>query len=135
MNPTFESIRLAIETRLATWDGVPVEYDGAPQSQELIAAIEANQSWVRAVIQHGNSLVASISDQPETRRTGLIQLQVFTNDNQGSRPAALLADSLANHFEYWREAHLTTTTASVQRIGPSDGWYQYNVSVPFSSGC
>ncbi|MGE6580398.1 phage tail terminator-like protein [Vreelandella aquamarina] len=135
MSPTFESIRLAIERRLASWDGVPVEYDGAPQTPELKAAIEAKQSWVRCTIQHGASLVASISNRPETRRTGIIQLQVFTPENRGSRPAALLADSLAAHFEYHQDGHLTTDAASVQRVGESDGWYQYNVGVPFSAGC
>lgn len=133
-NPTFESIRLAIETRLSTWDGVPVEYDGAPQSQELIAAIEAKQSWVRATIQHGSSFTAGVGSDPCVRRTGLIQFQVFTDRLKGSRPAALLADSLAAQFEYYQSGQFETQAASVQRIGESDGWYQYNVTLSFRMG-
>lgn len=131
----FEEIRIVIEQHLANWPGVPAAYDGVRNSPAVDQAIAAKESWVRCTIQHGVSLVASISDRPETRRTGLIMLQVLTPENTGSRPAALLADSLANQFEYWQDGHLTTTTASVQRIGPSDGWYQYNVSVPFAAGC
>lgn len=139
----FEDIRRAVEFRLSGWDVVPMLADGAPtpktddqlDQRAVTNAIRAKESWVRCTINHGVSLVASISNQPETRRTGLLQLQIFTPENRGSRPAALLADSLADHFEYWEDGHLTTEAASVQRIGPSDGWYQYNVSVPFSSGC
>lgn len=134
MNPTFESIRLAIERRLASWDGVPVEYDGAPQSPALKAAIEAKQSWVRCTIQHGDSFAPYKGASPGVRRTGLAQFQVFTPERQGSRPAALLADSLAEHFQFYRDAGLELLTASVQRVGPSDGWYQYNCTIPFRAG-
>jgi len=133
-NPTFEGIRLAIERRLASWDGVPVEYDGAPQTPALKAAIEAKQSWVRCTIQHGNSSAPYKGSEPGIRRSGLLQFQAFTPDNKGSRPAALLADSLAEHFQFYRDAGLELLTASVQRVGASDGWYQYNCTIPFRAG-
>lgn len=131
---TFEQIRIAIESRLATWDGVPVEYDGAPKSQALIAAIEAKESWVRASIQHGSSFTAGIGSTPCVRRTGLLTFQIFTDKDKGSRPAAMLADSLAAHFEYYQSGQFETQAASVQRIGESDAWYQYNVSLSFRAG-
>ncbi len=134
MNPTFEGIRLVIETRLSTWDGVPVEYDGAPKSQDLIAAIDAKQSWVRCTILHGSSFTAGVGSSPCVRRTGLIMMQILTPEDRGSRPAAVLADSIAQHFEYYQQGQFETQAASVQRIGPSDDWYQYNVSVPFRAG-
>ena len=132
---TFEQLRIAVESRMAQWADAPIAFDGVPASPALQSAIDGKQPWVRLTINHGESFTASVSSKPETRRTGLLQLQIFTAENQGSRPAALLADSLADHFEYWEGGKLTTEAASVQRIGPSDGWYQYNVSVPFSSGC
>lgn len=134
MNPTFESIRLAIETRLSTWDGVPVEYDGAPQSQELIAAIEAKESWVRCTIQHGASIPVGNASEPCVRRTGLVTFQVFTPKHRGSRPAALLADSLVPLFEFHQDGHFETQAMSVQRIGESNDWYQYNATTPFRMG-
>ena len=134
MNPTFESIRLAIERRLASWDGVPVEYDGAPQSPALKAAIEAKEPWVRCTIQHGDSFAPYKGASPGVRRTGLTQLQVFTPERKGSRPAALLADSLAEHFQFYRSHGLELLTASVQRVGPENGWYMYLVSLPWRAG-
>ncbi|KTG25382.1 hypothetical protein AWR38_01020 [Idiomarina sp. WRN-38] len=136
MSPTFESIRLAIETRLSTWDGVPVEYDGAPQSQDLIAAIGAKQSWVRCTILHGESRTVAVGQAPCVRRTGVLTFQVFTPVNNGSRPAALIADSLAQHFEFYQSGQFETQSASVQRAPPGDDydWYQYTVMIPFRAG-
>lgn len=130
----FEDIRLAIEIRMATWGVAPVDYDGTRKSPEVEAAIDEKSSWVRCKIDHGVSFTAGVGQSPCVRRTGLIIMQIFTDDNSGSRPAALLADSLAQHFEYYQAGQFETQAASVQRIGPSDGWYQYNVSVPFRAG-
>ena len=132
---TFESIRLAIESRMAQWTAAPIEYDGAPKSPAVQAAIDAKESWVRLTIIHGDSNTASVASAPEVRRTGLVSVQIFTPENRGSRPAAVLADSISAHIEYYRSGDFETLAASVQRIGPSDGWYQYNISCPFRAGC
>lgn len=94
----------------------------------------AKSSWVRLTIQHGASFTAGIGSEPCVRRSGLVMLQIFTPINSGSRPAAMLADSLAAHFEYYQAGHFSTQAASVQRIGPQDDWYLYVVSVPFRAG-
>ncbi|QPI62437.1 phage tail terminator-like protein [Vreelandella venusta] len=133
-NPTFESIRLAIERRLSTWGGVPVEYDGAPQTPDVRAAIENKESWVRCTIQHGASIPAGNASEPCVRRTGLVKFQVFTPKHRGSRPAALLADSLVPLFEFYQDGHFETQAMSVQRIGESNDWYQYNATTPFRMG-
>ncbi len=134
MNPTFEGIRLVIERRLATWDGAPVEYDGAKQSPALKAAIEAKESWVRCTIQHGDSFAPYKGDKPGIRRSGIVQCQIFTPINSGSRPAALIADSISEHLQFYRSGNLELLTASAQRVGPTEGWYMYLVSVPFRAG-
>lgn len=133
-NVSFEAIRLAIESRMAQWDGVPVAYDGVPNSPALEQAIAAQQSWVRCTINHGTSSAPYKGSEPGIRRSGLLQLQAFTPDNQGSRPAAVLADSLAEHFQFYRAGSLELLTASVQRVGPSEGFYQYNCTIPFRAG-
>ena len=131
---TFEQIRQAIEGRMAQWADAPIAFDGVPNSPALQAAIDAKDPWVRLTIQHGSSLTAYIGDGPKARRTGLVMLQVFTAENKGSRPAAVLADSIAAHLEFYQDGQLETQAASVQRVGPSNGWYQYNVSLPFRAG-
>lgn len=130
----FEGIRQIIESRMATWSDAPIAWDGTPASPAVIAAQEAKEPWVRLTINHGQSSTSALGSSPEVRRTGLIQLQVFTAENRGSRPATLLADSLAEHLQYYTAAELETLAASAQRIGPSGGWFQYNVTLPFRAG-
>ncbi|MAR74365.1 phage tail terminator-like protein [Halomonas sp.] len=131
---TFDKIRIAIESRMVAWDGWPVAYDGAPSGPNVDAAIANQEPWVRLTIQHGDSFVAGLGSEPCVRRPGLIMCQVFTKDNHGSRQAYQIADALAAHLQLWRTGHLETLASSVQRAGPSDGWYQLNVSTPFRVG-
>lgn len=128
---TFEEIRLVVDTRLSSWDGVPVAYDNWPAGQAVQDAQAAKEPWVRLTIQHGQSRTAGIGSAPCVRRTGLIQCQVFTAERVSIQPAAQIADSLAAQLEYWQDGHFSTQAASVRRGGPTDGWYLYIVSVPF----
>ena len=131
---TFEEIRLAVESHMAGWTGPPVAYDGTRNSPAVNQAIDTKSDWVTLTINHGASITAGIGSDPCVRRTGLIQFQIFTDENTGSRPAALLADSLAQHWEYWQDGGIETQAASVRRIGESDGWYMYLVSLSFRAG-
>tara|TARA_R100000789_G_scaffold98592_1_gene102825 strand:- start:423 stop:821 length:399 start_codon:yes stop_codon:yes gene_type:complete len=131
---TFEEIRAAVEVHVAAWTGAPIAFDGVPLSQDVIDAQEARNPWVRLTIQHGDSFTAGIGANPCVRRTGLIMVQIFTARDVGSRSAMLLADSLAQHLEYYRSGELETLAASVNRVGPSEGYYQVNLTVPFRAG-
>lgn len=136
----FEDIRLAIESRLAEWPthgplpSAPVAFDNVATQPSVQDAIDAKEPWIRCVIQHGDSLTAGIGSRPCVRRTGLVMLQIFTSERIGSTTAAQLADSLAQHLEYWQDGPLETQAASVQRVGPQDGWFMYVVSCPFRAG-
>lgn len=127
----FEDIRLAVEIHLAAWPDAPVAFDNVQTQPSVQGAIDAKEPWVRCVINHGDSLTAGIGAAPCVRRTGLIQCQVFTAERIGSSQAAQIADSLAQHLEYWQDYKFETQAASVQRVGPQDGWFMYLVSVPF----
>lgn len=148
-NPSFESIRIAVESRLAAWGDAPVEYDGtsppaydeqnpsAPQNElPLVKAIWNKTPWVRCSILHGESRTVAVGQAPCVRRTGVLSFQVFTAKNQGSRSAAIISDSLAEHFEHYQSGQFETQSASVQRA-PLDNdydWYQYTVMIPFRMG-
>jgi len=131
MSMGFEDIRLAVEQRLAAWPDAPVAFDNVATQPSVQAAIDAKAPWVRCVINHGDSLTAGVGSSPCVRRTGLIQCQIFTAERIGSSQAAQLADSLAQHLEFYQDGPLETQAASVQRVGPQDGWFMYLVSVPF----
>lgn len=131
---TFDAIRVSIETLLAGWGEYPVAFDGAPASPALKAAQEARQPFVRLTLVHGDSFTAGIAEQPCVRRVGLVMVQIFTADDQGSREAYQIADSLAELLQYHRDGDLETLAASVQRVGSQGGFFQLNLSVPFRAG-
>jgi len=130
----FEDIRAAVEVHATDWQDAPLDIDGVPKGAALQAAISANETWCRLTINHGASITAGIGSAPCVRRTGIIDIQVFTPEHSGSRPAAVIADSLAEHWEYYLDGDLETQAVSVQRVGPTDGWYMYLASTPFRAG-
>ena len=131
---TFEQIRLAIESKMALWTEAPVAFDGAPTGPAVKTAQQSGTPWARLTIQSGDSFTAGVGSNPCVRRTGSIMVQIFTARDIGSRPALLLADSIAAHLEYWQSGQLETQAASVMRVGPRDNYYQINVSCPYRAG-
>jgi hypothetical protein len=131
---SFEAIRLAVEGHMATWSEAPIAWDNYPESQAVKDAQVAKAPWVRVAINHGDSFTAGLGSAPHVRRTGLISLQVFTGEDKSSRNAHLIADSLAKHLQYYTDGPFSTRAASMQRVGPRDGYYQANVTVPFRYG-
>lgn len=136
---TFEEIRQVLTGRVVAWAGVPVAYDGMPESAEVTTAQGSGEPWARATIVPGDSFTASIGDGPKARNTGLLMMQVFvkppdriTADNPpASIEAYRIASSLAEHLSYYQNGYLVTRAASMTRVGPSSGYYQVNVSVPY----
>lgn len=128
---TFEQIRLAIESRLAAWPDAPIAFDNVPNGPTLQAAIDGKQPWVRLTLVPGDTMTVAIGDGPKARHSGLIMLQVFTPERTGSTQAMQLADSLAQHIQYWQQGGLETQAASLARVGSQNGWFQINISAPY----
>ena len=128
---TFEEIRAAVESKIAAFTDAPIAFDNVPNSPAVVAAMESKSNWLRLTIQHGSSFTAGMGQNPCTRRTGVVFIQIFTNRDIGSKPAMDLASALAAHIEHWQQGRLSTQAASLNRVGPQDGWYQVNVSCPF----
>ena len=131
MSMGFEDIRLAVESRLASWPDAPVSFDNVQTQPSVQAAIDAKAPWVRLTIVPGDTLTAAIGDGPNARHTGLLVLQIFTAERVSSAKAMQLADSLAQHVQYWQDGKFETQAASLARVGQQNGWYQVNVSAPF----
>lgn len=135
----FDAIRLAVETRLADWQvngappTAPIAYDGVPNGPTLQDAIDNKQAWVRLTVLNGDGFTSEVGSSPRARRPGVISCQIFTPERQGSAEAYRLADSLSAQLQYWSDGDLETLAASATRVGPSDGWFQVNLSVPFTA--
>lgn len=127
---TFEEIRTAIEERFAGWTGPSIQWDNMPPIEKPY-----DQPWVRLTIQHGASTAASVASAPEVRRTGIIDVQVFTPESHGTGEAHRLADQVVSLLQFYRSGHLETMASSVERVGKEEDWYNLLVSTPFRAGC
>lgn len=87
--------------------------------------------WFRATILYGKSFQASMGQQRVFRTPGILEIQVFVPQNEGSHRRDELADIVVAGF---RAATLTNARFRVPFVTPvglSDVWFQTNVSCPF----
>ena len=133
---SLDSVRVALVTRMNGWTDAPVVWDGhrVPTAVEMAQA--ARTPWCRASIAQGDRAHATQSGT--IRSAGLLFIQVFTDDGIGPKDARDLADSLAAHLDghitgalVLRAAHMRDNLPGEAVTGPSDGWYQINVTVPW----
>lgn len=125
---TFDDIRIALQTRMIAWLDAPLAFDGHPSPPAVKTAQADKTPWCRVTIRDGDSGFATTAS---TLRPGVLFVQVFTADGIGDALARQLASSLAAHLEGWTSGALRLEAATLTNIGPSDGWYQLNVSVPW----
>lgn len=136
---TPHQVRNRLLSHATAWIDYPQAYDGVRASASVKAAQDAKQPWVRCTIASGESFIACLGSEPEDRHTGVVFLQVFTKDPEQAStsdlPGGILASQIASSlYTHWRHRQLggvETLTPSQQVIGPLDGYYQINVSVPY----
>lgn len=87
--------------------------------------------WYRLTIQHGVNLMVGMANVPCTRELGAVVIQIFYPNNANTRTAKQIADSLGNHFKYYRIDKLELMTPSVINVPQREDGYQINVRIPF----
>lgn len=136
---TPHQVRNRLLSHATAWVGYPQAYDGIKASSDVRAAQDAKSPWVRCTIASGESFIACLGERPEDRHTGVVFLQVFTKEPEVAStmelPSGIIGSEIASSlYEHWRHRQLDgveTLTPSQQIIGPLDGYYQINVSVPY----
>ena len=122
----FEAERAAIEAKFATgWaNRTPVAFDNS----RFISPTAG--SWVRLTIIPGDSFNASLGVN-HVRNVGIISLQIFVQEDSGTRQARQLADQAATILENQRFNGIRTRAASLARVGESGSYLQMNLNVPY----
>lgn len=87
--------------------------------------------WYRLTVQHGINLMAGMADEPITRELGAAVIQIFYPNNTRTESTKRLADSLGDHFGYYRIETLELMTPSVINVPQRENGYQINVRIPF----
>lgn len=93
------------------------------------------QSWVRLTVLHqtGNQETLQEVGLRRFRREGIISVQIFVPIDIGLRDADDLLAVARNIFEgRTLSGPIWCTDANASEIGPSDGWYQFNIDTNFA---
>jgi hypothetical protein len=93
-----------------------------------------NATWVRFTLKNNAGFQATIGAPGSNmlRRIGVVYIQVFQKEGQGSTDARSKADTAADIFIANGLSGVTFSNVNVRDIGPDgNGWYQVNVSAEY----
>lgn len=135
---SFESTANTIRDRFVTQfhaaRSEPITFQNWGQFYQKDGSIETTKpngsAWVRLSIQNGDSRqVATVGDK--WRHPGVLIVQVFTPVGQGDKEALIIADAVVSVFQGVTVSGIRFRATSINAVGPSDGWYQVNVTTDF----
>jgi hypothetical protein len=131
---SFEDERHAIEARFsANYSSTQVKYENVPFAQP------DETSWVALTILSGggevNSLGTGMSSRLE-RFSGIIQIDIYTVEDAGTKTARELADTIAaifdvKEFSSGSSGTIVTRVPSYSTLGVQNGWHHSVVSVAY----
>jgi len=129
---SFEDERRAVETRFSgAYSSTPVKYENAIFDQPN------NSSWVALTLLSGGGINASIgTTRPVKRFSGIIQIDIYTPEQGGTKAARDLGDLVAAvfdnvQFSVGSSGTITTRVPSLSTMGVQNGWYHAVVSVAY----
>ena len=121
---SFDQVRKVTEEIIEAWGGLPIAYDNVDFDSQQ------HKEWVRVVVVDGDRFNAGLGGQC-VRHTGLAVIQVFTEQNTGSKGARDHASQVADLYENSEVEGVVYLAAAVTRVGHANDFYQLNVQVPF----
>ncbi len=129
MAMTLEQARQTIVARMQSFNGIAQERIHYPNAPDF--KVPDTGLWCRLSILGGQSFIAGLADQPNTRRTGNIMIQCFARPNTGEKAITDLSDKLLAHFEYFSFQHLECLEGQSINSGRDVDFVQYNVTVGY----
>jgi uncharacterized protein DUF4128 len=125
---SFANEAKAIEQRLATNWGTttPIKNDNVNYSPVTGTA------YIELQIHNAQGVRVTVgSTNPLYRYPGIISMNIFGPLNAGTRILKGYADSLADIFRGATFSGIICRTPKITRLGGVEGWFVYNVSIPF----
>ena len=96
----------------------------------------AQVAWARVTIRHGAGRQSSLSGGNGTSRfdrDGILTVQIFIANGQGLSQGYILGKVVTDAFEGKATAsQVWFRNVIVKEIGPSDEWFQFNVTIEFT---
>ncbi len=134
---TYSEEREAIETRFGdqfNTTETPVQYGNLAilkQGPLSIPSPYKGDAFVRL------NLIGTPSRQQEVNRNittmgGLLSITIFTAQDLGTQLARSIADEIFPIFNAVVFNGITTGPLSIRELSPNNGWYQLNLSTPYT---
>ena len=124
----------AILKQVKAFTGMPKEYvqlANAPLHEGKPFEPPESELWAKITVKNAGSFIAEIGEQPNTRTTGIIFIQLFAPLNTGTDALSQLADKWASHMQFHKADALELREASILDAGDDSRFYQYGVNVPY----
>jgi len=87
--------------------------------------------WARLTNIPGVAGANEIGSGPVVHRTGIVMVQIFVPTGSRSLLITETADKIRELFEFQDDGKLSYFAVSAYEAGETDGWYQWNVSIPY----
>ncbi len=92
-----------------------------------------NSPFVRLTILQGDAFQVEMGVTRRWRRPGVVTVQIFIPVGQGTGDATVFGDTVRDIFEGRTISGVIFRATSVQRLGRSENWLQWNAVTPFQS--
>lgn len=109
----------------AMYTATPVEWENAAPFKS------SGARFVRFVVKEAGRKQVALPGPRDTRIVGVVMAQILVPRNEGTRTARDIADAIAGIFDGQMVGEAQFRRAEAVPIGPTDEWWQMNVSVPF----
>jgi len=109
---------------LDLWSGLPIAYDNVNFDSNK------HKEWVRVTLIDGDSFGTAIGANC-VRHTGIIVIQIFTQQWVGTGDARRYADEISNLFKGVIDIGVVYKAAKIKRVGHSGDYNQTNLSIPW----
>ncbi len=129
-----EYVRQLVTKRLAQFTALTDNRKAYPNQPNIKTPVSGQ--WLKLHdIEFVLHKVASIGQEPCTRRTGVIVIDAFAHLDNGTRKITELTDALEEYFGLWSTTNFWTdpaNTVNYPNVGDKDGYYRSTVYVPFT---
>ena len=125
---SYEAERASIEGRLSTnWKTTPIRFENVAYTPA-----STTTAFIELAIVNGASRQISLGTPALYRHPGVISINIRTRLQIGSSTGKKHADTIAGIFRGKEFATgITCKAPRITRIGEVEGWFVYNVSIPF----
>lgn len=131
--PTLKQARAAIVARVkshwgAAYPGVPLFYDNALPADAEVDQVDA---YVVCEIRFDGGQQINLAPAPDHRTWGRVVFTAVVREGSGSSMALEYLDSLAGAMKFAQFGGIVTEAPAVGRPLTDEGWFSYDLSIPF----